>query len=367
MQDTSKQDQPAADRRGFIGAAATLGVAAGVAGSLGLAAPTQAQPRGGSPAPTAPVTTRSIPSSNEAIPMLGLGTFLVWDQMPGTNRDAFREVLRIYAEAGARVVDTSPMYGHGETILGHAASALGINDRLFVANKVWATGDFLADEADSRRSLDTSRQRLWRESIDAVHVHNLVNVDVLMPYLRAWKREGFIRYTAISHFENPYHGVLENWIRRGNLDIVQVNYSIFNRGAEERLLPAARDAGVAVFTNMPFEKARLFQVVQGRPVPDFGREFGATSWASFFLKWAMSHPAVTCVLAATSNPAHAAENVAALTGPLPDQAMRTRMVRHMESIPGFDRIASVAWYPGKEQQYQGIIRQAQARLRQRLA
>jgi diketogulonate reductase-like aldo/keto reductase len=310
---------------------------------------------------------RLIPSSNEAIPALGLGTFLVWDQMPGANRDAFREVLRIHAEGGVRVVDTSPMYGHGETILGHAASALGVNDRLFIANKVWATGDFLADELASRQSLDTSRQRLWRERIDAVHVHNLVNVDVLLPYLRAWKREGLIRYTAISHFENPYHSVLEDWVRRGNLDIIQVNYSIFNRGAEERLLPAARDAGVAVFTNMPFEKARLFQVVQGRPVPDFAREFGAATWASFFLKWTMAHPAVTCVLAATSDPVHAAENVAALQGPLPDQAMRQRMLRHMEGIAGFDRIAAMPWYPGKDRLYQGAIRQAQARLRQRLA
>jgi diketogulonate reductase-like aldo/keto reductase len=359
---------PQMDRRNILGAAALLSASGTIASGPVLAqAPARLAPASGATNTTpAPVITRIIPSSNEAIPALGLGTFLVFDQLPGARREALREVVRIHHEAGTRVIDTSPLYGNGETNVGHAASALGINDQIFVADKVWATGDFLADESQARRSLETSRRVLWRDVIDVMHVHSLVNVDIVLPLLRAWKREGLIRYTAISHYENPYHEILTGLVRQGNLDVVQVNYSIFNRAAEERLLPAARDAGVAVFTNMPFEKARLFQVVQGRALPDFAREFGARNWAQFFLKWVMGNPAVTCVLAGTSDPAHAAENVGALTGPLPDAAMRQRMLRFMEGLPGFDRIASVPWYPEKGELYQGVIRQAQGRLRQRL-
>ena len=156
---------------------------------------------------------------------------------------------------------------------------------------------------------------------------------------------------------------LLNWVERGNLDFVQVNYSIFNRQAEERLIPAAAQRGTAVLINMPFEKARLFKVVEGRPLPDFAKDIGATNWAQFFLKWVISHPNVTCALPSTSNPAHAAENIAALRGPLPDREMRARMVRHMETIPGFNKISDMPWYPDKR--YPGIIARAQAELRER--
>jgi diketogulonate reductase-like aldo/keto reductase len=362
------RDEPfVADRRTFLGAATAAGAAMTIAQSaLGTAdAQTASGARPGS-TQGQPIIMRTIPSSQEAIPALGLGTFLVFDALPGAKRDNLRDVLKTHIDAGVRVVDTSPLYGSAQFTLGHYAAALGIADQIFVANKVWATGDFLGDEGQARRSLELSQRLMWREKIDAMHVHSLVNVDLLLPYLRAWKKEGLIRYTVISHFENPYHDAVASWVDRGNLDIVQINYSIFNRDAERRIFPAARDKGVAVFTNMPFEKARLFQVVQGRPLPDFARDFAQT-WAQFFIKWVMAHPAVTCVLAGTSNPQHAADNVGALTGPLPDEAMRQRMVRHMETIPGFDRIASVSWYPGKDQQYQGMIRRAQGALRQRLS
>ncbi|WP_245974160.1 aldo/keto reductase [Bosea caraganae] len=370
MMDKPKTPSLTTNRRSFLGAASVLGATAAMASPLGIPAANAqvpAVPGAGTAAAASPVTTRAIPSSNEAVPALGLGTFLVFDLLPGAKRDNLREVMKTYADAGARVVDTSPLYGSAQYSVGQLATELGITERLFIANKVWATGEYLADESQARRSLELSQRALWRERIDAMHVHSLVNVDVVLPYLRAWKKEGLIRYTAISHYENQYHEPLAALVEAGNLDIVQVNYSIFNRAAESRILPAARDRGVAVFTNMPFEKARLFQVVQGRPLPDFAREFGAANWAQFFLKFAMSHPAVTCVLAATADPAHAAENVGALRGPLPDQAMRQRMVRHMETIPGFDRIAATPWYPGKAQMYQGLIRRSQGQLRQRLS
>lgn len=193
--------------------------------------------------------------------------------------------------------------------------------------------------------------------------HSLVNVDVVLPYLRAWKREGRIRYTGVTHHENVYHEALLNWVERGALDFLQVNYSIFNRAAEERLLPSAQQRGVAVNINMPFEKARLFKVVEGRDPPAFAREFGAKTWAAFFLKYVLSHPAVTCVLPATSSPAHAVENVAALHGPLPDATTRRRMIAHMEGIPGFATIGAMPWYPDKR--YTGLIGRSQAQLKAR--
>jgi aryl-alcohol dehydrogenase-like predicted oxidoreductase len=196
--------------------------------------------------------------------------------------------------------------------------------------------------------------------------HSLVNVDVVLPILRAWKKEGLIRHVGASHHENAYHAILSDLVERGQLDFVQVNYSIFNRGAEERLLRAAADKGVGVFINMAMEKGRLHKVVAGQPLPAFAREFGANNWAQFFIKWVMGNPAVTTVLTGTSNPEHAAQNVATLRGPLPDAAMRQRMVRHMEGIPGFAQLASMPWYPDKQSQYQGVIRRAQAGLRARL-
>ena len=309
------------------------------------------------------ILLRTIPKSGELVPAIGLGTFMTFDRIPGASRAALQEVVRAYWEGGARIIDTSPLYGSGETSVGDFATALGINERIFVSNKIWATGEYLADESHIRRSLDLSRSRLWRDNIDLMQCHSLVNVDVVVPHLAAWKREGLIRYLGVTHHENVYHVPLLSWIERDQLDFVQVNYSIFNRAAEERLLPAAQERGVAVTVNMPFEKARLFEVVRGRDLPGFAREFGIESWAAFFLKFVLSHPAVVCVLPATSEPGHAAENIAALRGPLPDADMRWRMVAYMEQIPGFAEIGSMPWYPGKK--YVGLIGRAQAELRAR--
>jgi diketogulonate reductase-like aldo/keto reductase len=370
----SKHDRDATlltDRRTFLGAATAVGTLAAASGmtSLGVSAAQaqgstgQAPPR---PADNRPIITRTIGVTNEVIPAVGLGTFLVFDALPGAKRDNLREVMKVHYDAGVRLVDTSPLYGSAQYTIGQFGAALGITDQLFIANKIWSTGEFLADESHARRSLELSQGLLWRDKIDAMHIHSLVNIESMIPILRAWKKEGLIRYIAISHYENAFHDAVLDLINRGGLDMVQINYSIFNRAAENRILPAARDKGMAVLANMPFEKARLFQAVQGRPVPDFARDFAST-WAEYFLKWVIANPAVTCALAGTSNPAHAAENVRALRGPLPDQAMRQRMVQHMETLPGFDRIAGVAWYPGKEQQYQGLIRRQQGVLRQRLS
>lgn len=309
------------------------------------------------------IITRSIPRTGEALPAIGLGTFLTFDTIPGQQRGPLREVMKRFWDGGGRVIDTSPLYGTGEITVGDFATSLGISRDLFIANKIWSTGDYLADASHAERSLETSLGRLWRDKIDVMQCHSLVNDSIAISILKAWKKEGRIRYLGATHHEVAYTPLLAAWVEKGDLDFVQVNYSIHTRGAEERLLPAAMDKGTAVLVNMPFEKARLFKIVEGRPLPDFAKEIGAGTWAAFFLKWVISHPAITCALPSTSNPDHMAENIAALRGPLPDKALRERMVKHMESLPGFDKLAQMPWYPGKK--YPGVIAQAQGALRAR--
>lgn len=307
---------------------------------------------------------RTIPRTGEVVPAIGLGTFMTFDIVPGQPRGHVHEVVRRFWEAGGRVFDTSPLYGMSEVNLGDTAAALGISGQMFVANKIWSTGDYLGDASHAERSLRLSMERLWRDQIDVMQCHSLVNVDVVVPLLQAWKKEGRIRYVGVTHHEPAYFDVLATWIERGDVDFVQVHYSIYERRAEERVLPAAADRGVAVLVNMPLEKARLHRVVEGRPLPDFARELGIETWSQFFLKWVLSHEAVTCAIPATSNPDHLLENMGALRGPLPDREMRRRMLRYMESIPGFDRIGEMPWYPGKS--YRGVVGRAQAELRARL-
>jgi diketogulonate reductase-like aldo/keto reductase len=337
-------------RRDFM---KTLGVGAAAAAlpaTLLASADAHAQSSG--------IITKKIPSTGEMIPAVGLGTYLTFDVLPGQPREHIREVIKRFWDGGGRVIDTSPLYGTGEISVGDFATALGFGKEMFVTNKVWSTGEFLADDSHARRSLEQSMQRLWRDKIDVMQVHSLVNVDQILPVLRNWKKEGHIRYLGVTHHELPYFGALAQYVERGEVDFVQVHYSIHTRLAEERILPAALDKGIAVQVNMPFEKARLFKIVEGQPLPDFAKEIGAANWAQFFLKWVISHPAITCAIPATNNPQHQSENIGALKGPLPDKEMRARMVRHMETIPGFDKLASMPPYPGKA--YNGIIRRAQA-------
>jgi diketogulonate reductase-like aldo/keto reductase len=362
MQKELDDSHLSASRRDVLKSAG-LGVAATVFSSDVLAADNvQAQTANRSVVTDA--IMRKIPSTGEALPVVGLGTFFTFDVIPGQPRDHLRDVIRTYWEGGARLIDTSPLYGSGEISVGDFATSLGISDQVFFADKIWSTGEYLGDESHALRSLRQTKDRLWRRQIDVMQVHSLVNVELILPYLRAWKKEGHIRYAGITHYEDLYLPPLIHWVEQGDLDFVQLHYSIFNRNAEERLLPAAFERGVAVLVNMPFEKARLFKVVEGRQLPSFAHEIGATTWAAFFLKWVISHPNVTCALPSTSNPAHAAENIAALRGPLPDREMRARMVRYMESIPGFSDIDQMPWYPDKR--YTGLIAQSQAALRARI-
>lgn len=353
-----RSDRPTSiDRRTVVG-----GIAAG---ALAAAGPQFAQAQTAPGAAPVAAATKPAGRTGENLTRLGLGTYLTFDLLPGANRDALRQVTQTYLDAGVRVVDTSPLYGTAEVSVGNFLGAMNMTDRMFIADKIWSTGDFLADESHAMRSLEQSQLRLWRERLDLIQCHSLTNVEVVLPILKAWKKEGRTRFVGVTHHQNEYHDVLANWVERGGVDFVQVNYSIAVRGAEKRILQAAAERGIAVLINMPLDKGRLHKVVEGRALPDFAADFGAENWAQFFLKYSMSHPAVTTVLCATANPAHAVENVGALRGPLPDEAMRARMVRHMESIPGFSEIGKIPYYPDKQAMYQGIIRRSQAAMRQR--
>ncbi|HEY8549171.1 MAG TPA: aldo/keto reductase, partial [Vicinamibacterales bacterium] len=324
-------------RRALLKGVGALAVASAAAPSA--ASPLRQAPSGaGRHAPD--VLRRSVPRAGITLPAIGLGSFMTFDRLPGADRAPLGEVLRRFLAAGGTVVDTSPLYGTSEVTVGQLAVAADATDRLFVADKLWVTGDFLTDQSHAERSLRQSLERLWRERIDLMQCHSLTNVDVAVPLMHAWKQEGHVRFVGVTHHEPAYYDALARWLERGNLDFVQVHYSIAVRDAETRVLPAAQAQGAGVLVNMPLEKGRLHRLVEGRPLPPFAREIGVNSWAAFFLKWILAHPAVTCVIPATSNPDHVAENMAALQGPLPDRAMRERMLRYMQSLPGFDAIAT---------------------------
>lgn len=300
------------------------------------------------------ITLKAIPRTGEKVPAIGLGTHMAFDVKPGKPREHLREVLKIFYEGGGRVVDTSPLYGMAEVNIGDFATALGITNELFLADKAWVTGQWLGDDTYAQQQLQRSMERLWRDQIDLMQCHNLVNDRTMVRVMQEWKKEGRIRYLGVSHHQPSYFGLVAPWVEKGALDFVQVRYTLATRLAEERILPAAMDTGTAVVVNMPFEKARLFKIVKGRPLPDFASEFGCQTWAQFFLKWIISHPAVTCAIPATTNPKHQADNIGALKGPLPDAEMRSRMLKHMETIPGFDKVAKMPAYPGKT--FEGVVR-----------
>lgn len=262
--------------------------------------------------------------------------------------------MRRFWDAGGRLVDTSLLYSMSEVNVGEFARTLGLTNDLFITNKTWATGEYLGDRSQAQRQLEQSLKRLSRDRIDVMQVHSLVNVDAILPLLKAWKKSGKIRYVGVTHHDPLYFAALERWIENGDLDFVQLRYSIRQREVEDRILRAAAAQRTAVLANMPFEKARLFELVKGQPLPDFASEIGCENWAQFFLKYVISHPAVTCAIPATTNPDHVVENMGALRGSLPDNSTRARMVKHMESLPGFDNLLQTPWYPGKT--FNGLVR-----------
>lgn len=272
---------------------------------------------------TSPMLLRTIPSTGEKIPMVGLGTWQVFDVGPSPNdRGPLREVLRRFVELGGKVIDSSPMYGRAEAVVGELASELRLRDHLFLATKVWTSGRQAGIE-----SMERSLTRLQTKRLDLMQVHNLVDLETQLATMRAWKKEGRVRYLGITHYIDSVFPEVEKILRREPLDFLQINYSIVDRAAEERILPLARDRGVAVLINRPFASGDLFGRVRSRPLPEWAAEFDCKSWAQFFLKWILANEAVTCAIPATGKVRHLEDNLTAGLGRLPDEKMRQRMVQ----------------------------------------
>jgi diketogulonate reductase-like aldo/keto reductase len=271
---------------------------------------------------------RPIPSSGEMLPVVGLGTYQSFDVGGGTaERDPLREVLRLFVQQGGTLVDSSPMYGPAESVVGDLAVELGLIGKLFMATKVWTSG-----RDAGIRQMEESLRRMKVERMDLMQIHNLLDWKTHLGTLKQWKAAGRVRYIGITHYHSGAYAELERLMKSKDFEFVQFNYSIAERDAEERILPLARELGIAVIVNRPFAQASLFPRVRGKDLPAWAAEFDCKSWAQFFLKYILSHPAVTCVIPATGKPQHLTDNMMAGIGRLPDAAMRKRMVEHMNSI-----------------------------------
>jgi aryl-alcohol dehydrogenase-like predicted oxidoreductase len=271
---------------------------------------------------------RRIPKTGEVISAIGLGTWQVFDVAGNTAEMAqAKETLKVFVELGGRVIDSSPMYGSSESVTGQLATELGVRAKLFVATKVWTTG-----KQASIRQMEDSMKKLRVERLDLMQVHNLQDTDTHLATLRDWKAAGRVRYVGVTHYHSGAHAELERFVKRGDIDFIQVNYSLAEPDADGRLLRAAADASTAVIVNRPFAEGAMFRRVKGKPLPDWAKDIGCATWAQFFLKWILAHPAVTCAIPATRNPAHMADNMGAASGPLPDEATRRKMSAYFKAL-----------------------------------
>jgi len=277
--------------------------------------------------PKARMSTRPIPRSGERLPVVGVGTWQTFDVGPrAPERNELKEVLRLLAVHGGSVVDSSPMYGEAERVAGDLAADLGLRDRLFFATKVWTSG-----RESGIRQMEQSLKLMKTERIDLMQVHNLLDVETHTKTLAEWKAAGRVRYIGITHYHSGAYRDLERLVKTKQFDFVQLNFSMAEREAQERLLPICAETGTAVIVNRPFGQAALFGQVKGRSLPAWAAEFDCASWAQFFLKWILAHPAVTCVIPGTRRTTHLLDNVQAGMGRLPDAALRKRMLEHLQS------------------------------------
>jgi diketogulonate reductase-like aldo/keto reductase len=272
--------------------------------------------------------TRNIPHGGEPLPVIGLGTWQTFDV--GNDRVALeqrRQVLQILFDAGGSVIDSSPMYGRAEAVVGTLLSQMQAHSRTFLATKVWTSG-----RGAGEAQMAASAVKLQTPAIDLMQIHNLVDWRTHLGTLRAWKERNKFRYIGVTHYSVAGLDELAAVMRSEPIDFVQLAYSINVRQAESRLLALAAESGVAVITNLPFDSGSLFARVRGKALPDWASEFDCTSWSQFFLKFIVGHPAITCVIPGTAQPDHARDNVAAGFGRLPDASQRQRMVAYWEQI-----------------------------------
>ena len=291
-----------------------------------LASPLVAAAAMAQPAAAARPVFKSIPSSGEELPVVGLGswiTFNVGNDPPARANCA--EVMRNFFEMGGRLIDSSPMYGSSQGVIGEGLRKLGMPRGVFSAEKVWTSSGGAAQIEASRR--------LWQvPRFDLLQVHNLLAWQDQLPLLLSMKAAGQLRYVGITTSEGRRHREIEQVMRSHRIDFVQLTYNPLDREAEQRLLPLARERGIAVLANRPFREGVLLRELRRQPLPAWAREIDCVSWAQLVLKFIVSHPAVTCAIPATSNVAHVRENMAAAGGPMPDEAMRQRIAQHIEKL-----------------------------------
>lgn len=265
---------------------------------------------------------RPIPSTRELLPVIGIGTWQTFDLgSSAADRAPLEEVLKAFAEMGGTMIDSSPMYGRSEEVVGDLVAKTKAPANPFIATKVWTSGK----DAGIRQMRDSMR-KLRVKACDLMQVHNLLDVDTHLDTLAGWKRDGTVRYVGVTHYTASGADAVAQLISRRDVDFVQINYSVAERDAESRLLPLCRDKGVAVIANRPFAGGEIFRRVAGKPVPDWAAEIDCASWAQLMLKFIVSHPAITCAIPASAKPEHTRDNMKGGYGRMPDEAMRRRII-----------------------------------------
>ncbi len=274
------------------------------------------------------VVMRAIPSSGEKIPAMGMGSYQTFNiSDDSTDKQNLISVLEAFFRSKGRLIDSSPMYGRSESVIGALVEQIEPKPKYFSASKVWTYG-----KQEGLEAVKESERRMRVDKMDLMQVHNLRDWEVHLPTLQKLKSENKLRYTGITTSRVSQYSDFEDVMKSQRLDFIQLNYNIKVREAEKRLLPLAMDRGQAVIVNMPFEKGRLFKLLKGRALPEWSKEFDCSSWAQFFLKFILSHPAVTCTIPATSKVNHMLDNMQAMTGRLPDHKMRNKMIQYFDSL-----------------------------------
>lgn len=269
--------------------------------------------------------TRPIPSSGESLPLVGLGSWITFNiGNDNAARDASAEVMRNFFQAGGRLIDSSPMYGSAQAVIGYGLKKIGRPAELFAADKVW-----ISDGDEGRTQMEQSRLHWGIPRFDLLQVHNLLSWQAHLPTLFAMKAGGQLRYVGITTSHGRRHGEMEQIMKAEPLDFIQLTYNLYDREAEQRLLPLALERGIAVIVNRPFQQGDLLRRLTRHPLPSWAAEIDCSSWAQFALKFVISHPAVTCAIPATTRVAHVVENMGAASGHLPDQPMRARMAAYL--------------------------------------
>ena len=270
--------------------------------------------------------SKPIPSSGERIPVVGLGTWITFNVgRDAAGRKESTDVVREFLQLGGRMIDSSPMYGSSQDVVGEALAKVGGFQRVFSADKVWTSGDGAAQAEQSRN--------LWRvQRFDLLQVHNLLAWEKQLPLIEQMKAQGRARYVGITTSEGRRHGDFGKIMRERKLDFVQLTYNIVDREAEERLLPLAQERGIAVIANRPFQEGALTKKLARHPLPGWARDIDCKTWAQAVLKYIVTHPAITCAIPATSRVDHVRENVAAMTGRMPDEALRRRMAEDVRKL-----------------------------------